>query len=235
MKTYKLLFGLALTLIGQSLYPATNLPTKQSASNEQYLEAMLMLPILKQETTNALVRYNNKTVSMFCNISFLPTFGKGMLGSLFVAGLTTISIMLINDTYGYNSSSAVEHRGNKCIAVTAGCVLLGLVGAYTFYSILKDMVLKLKARSSTTPLLEFSPKGITVWGKELAAWNEVGTIEAFEQVEGLNGVVEPVPTLCIYNTNHQCIMVIPQQLFPLSAAQIIELGNTYKSIYQAAH
>ena len=211
---------------------ATTATPQVTPASEQYLEAMLMMPILKQSSANARVRYNNKTVSIFCNVPELATLSKGLVGSLLVLTFGLIASIGCNEKWGYTASGSTDYRGRICVAITGACVLLGAASAYASYRIFKDMMLKFKARSNSTPILTFSPSGIAIWGEELASWNTIGSLEAYKQIEGLSGMLEPVPTLCIYDTTHQCLMMLPQDILPLPAAQIIELASTYKSIYQ---
>lgn len=241
MKNKLLLIALAsIALLGQPIGCATatnkNIATKAAVTTttktasitEEYLEAKLILPILKQTG----VQFNDATLSLFCNMPLLTTIGKGVGASIITAFLALAATIIPNETWGYTNSNSIDHRGIKCVFVTATCVLLGAASAYGVYRILKDMTHKLQARFSSIPLLSFSPEGIAVWGKELASWDTIGSIETFEQVEGLNGAFEPVPTVCIYNTAHQCLMVLPQALLPLPVAQIVELASTYKTLYQ---
>ncbi len=243
MKKQILIVTLAsVVLLGQSLLCATtaskDFTSTATASNTTKIAqstgadlADLISSLLKK-TPNALVRYKNDKLSLFCNIPILSTIGKGVGASFLIAFFGIAAAAATNQNWGYNSSGSTHDRGKKCIAVTAACVLLGAASAYGVYRILNDMRHKLQARFSSIPLLALSPEGISVWGKELASWDAIGSIETFEQIEGLNGVFEPVPTLCIYNTAHQCLMVLPQALLPLPAAQIVELASTYKSVYQ---
>jgi len=238
MKNRLLLIGLAsATLFSQPLHCATATsknatPTASTTQitpiTEEHLKAKFILPILKQTG----VQFNDATLSLYCNMPVLTTIGKGLGASFITAFLALAATIIPNEAWGYTNSNSIDHRGIKCVFVTTACVLLGAASAYGVYRILKDMTHKLRARFSSTPLLSFSPEGINVWGKQLASWDTIESIEPFEQVESINGVFEAVPTLCIYNTAHQCLMVLPQTLLPLTTKEIVELASAYKALYQ---